>query len=195
MSEYLNEFEQESIWIKWVPYPDSPPTEVWSWNFTAPGWEKDVPSQLLADAALTDRQNPPGYALDVRRSYFEWGASNQAQTIVLQIAEWALQGVVGSATWAVLSRLRALATKSGYAEAEVRPLERDEAEGYARWRIVDGFELGSNAIDALTLVAEEEDHKEGTWTFAYEREGVRYTVTIGTMEGLTDFARVRREQV
>lgn len=195
MSEYLNEFEQESIWIKWVPYPDSPPTEIWSWNFIAPGWDKDFPAQLLGDAALTERENPPGYALDVRRSYFEWGASNQAQTLVLQIAEWALQGVVGAAAWAVLARLSEVAKKSVNAEFEARPLERDEAEGYARWRIVEGFELGPDALDAPTLVAEEENRAESTWTFAYEHDQVRYTVTIGMMEGLTDFARVRREQM
>ena len=46
---------------------------VWSWNFVAPGWDKDTPARLLGDAALADRKNPPGYALDVRRSYCELG--------------------------------------------------------------------------------------------------------------------------
>ena len=131
MSDYREQFEQEAIWVKWVPYVDSPPTEIWSWNFMTPEWDKDTPAQLLADAALADREHPPGYALDVRRSYFEWGASNQAQTIILQIAEWALEGVIGTATWAVLAKLRALAMKSTQPQFEARPLERDEAEGFA----------------------------------------------------------------
>lgn len=193
MSAYLEEFEQESIWVKWVPYVDSTPTEIWSWNFVAPGWDKDTPARLLADAALAGRNDPPGYALDVRRSYFEWGASNQAQTVVLQIADWALQGVVGAAAWAVLARLCAAAKKSMEVPLGVRPLERDEAEGWARWRIVDGFELGHEAYDHLILVGEEEARAELKWTLAYEHDGVRYTVTIGTREGLVDFARIKRE--
>ena len=65
-----------------MPYPDSPPTEIWSWNFNAPGWDKDVPSQLLADAALMDREKPPGSRSTFDVATFEWGASNQVQTIL-----------------------------------------------------------------------------------------------------------------
>lgn len=173
MSEYLEAFEQESIWVKWVPYVDSTPTEIWSWNFVAPGWDKDTPARLLADAALADRNGPPGYALDVRRSSFEWGASNQAQTVVLQIADWALQGVVGAAAWAVLARLCAAAKESWEETLEVRPLERDEAEGWARWRIVEGFQLGDDAYDRLILAGQEEARVDLQWTLACEHDGVR----------------------
>lgn len=74
--------------------------------------------------------------------------------------------------------------------------DRGPQQGLARRS--DGLEpagVVARVDELLEVAAEEENRGEGTWTFVYEHDAVRYTVTIGTMEGLADFARVRREQI
>jgi hypothetical protein len=190
---------QVSVRIAFVDAPDAPADIVVELEVSDPAiaqgqaWS-EVPYLEALDPVSLEGSGPAHkpYVLDVKKTHFSWGADGAGASIVLAVANAAVNGVIGAATWsALVAAFRSLNQLSSY-DTDV-PFERDEAIARARWRIQAAYD-GANADD-LRLTGETHDIEHERWTLEFVTPGeprTRYTVELGVIEGLPATTRISR---
>lgn len=193
---YINEVV---VRITSIDFPDNEPGEILEILVHDPAIER---GEAWSDASYLEAlepvtweegaEGPRPYVLDVSKSHFSWGADGAGATIVLAIANLAVEGVVSAASWAaVVSAFKKISQMGRHVDS--RSLEREEAIGHAQWRVQAAYK-SVNEGD-LTLVGEAHDVENGTWTIDFKTpEGVQFRVVLGVIEGLPYTSRISRRQ-
>lgn len=189
--------------IRFVEYVDMPPSAALSVEVVGPEWTEQ---RLLdeIDALVHEEGGYLGhpFSVDRRAAYLSWGADAQSWTVVLQLAEWAAQGVIGAVALNMVGKASALGRRFARSSRLVeessyaKPLTHDEALQRLLLRLDTVYDLGlpnTTAIadhtssDGGIHVTREEQLGDSAWSFEIDfREGTYW----GTVELLGDYATV-----
>lgn len=187
----LNSFR---ITVRLVPDQTAAPVEVWMAELWGLETGRELPLEIMAELSLavSAGEAPPPHILSTRRSYVEWGASAVGEDVVLEVARWALEGVVGSIVYDALRRsiVRLVkAARARHPELRVEPLTAEEAIERGRWTIVHNFGLNGDQLEELVVVGGEE-LRDGSRVVRYEYGDRRYEVELVERDGLVTIARL-----
>lgn len=179
-SEFLTWCDDLTVAVRLVEDQVSPPAEAIVIGFSEPpAWNRDEVATALLDAR-DHYVEGDGFYLEEQRSYFSWGADAAAATVILTLAGWAAQGVVGDIFVRALKQLWAKLPETDRAYLS-EPVDRREAEARCRWAIERAFasEVGRGELD---LLSETERLDDGTWSFSFGHSGVTYSASLAAPE-------------
>jgi hypothetical protein len=176
------------------PIPRIVPVEVWTAHLGREVSAGDeLPLDVLAELAVA-LEGTDGWELSSTRKYIEWGGSAVSVEVLLQIAEWVLQGVAGGLAYDGLRRtvLRLVndsserLAKGGAIPRE--PMTADEAANLGRWKLRSAFGVSDEDSDKLNVVGEDR-RSDGSRVIRYELGDRRYEVEMVERDGLFWIAR------
>ena len=172
---YLDYFTETVVMVRGVPDAASPPSEVWLGSYFEPSWDRDFPARVVLDAHDNVALGQP-YFFDDRRGKTEWGASGALQQVILTMAEWGAEGLVGAVAVAALRRLWA-EVPAADRSMDPTPVDEDEARARAAWALIAAYELDVT-IEELNCLAVERDLTAQSWTVSFVHEDCAYTVVL-----------------
>lgn len=183
LDQYLDHFDQRRVEIRFVSMPDTPPDAIWYAEWTPTDGAQQDRDAIVRELenALTQEGPPVPHTLDVRRSYFDWGASAGAEEVLVQVANFflehgkeaagdAIKAGIGAGIYALWNRWKSRAKPTGE-----RVWERDAAEAKARDVIARAYGVPEEGIE---LISEGQNELERHWSFEFKQDDGAYSVTL-----------------
>lgn len=186
MDQYLDHFDQRRVEIRFVSTPDTLPDAIWYAEWTPTDGEQQDRDAVVREleSALTQEGPPVPHTLDVRRSYFDWGASAGAEEVLVQVANFllehgkeamgdAIKAGMGAGIYALWNGWKGRAKPTGE-----RTWERNAAEAKAREVVARAYGMRE---ESLELMSEGHNEPERRWSFEFEDDDVAYSVTLSEL--------------
>ena len=196
-------FDDQTIEVRFVPFPMQPPTEVWFVEApTGTPWPATMPQEVIETTLLElggaagSNVMVPDHVLDVHRSRHEWGASAASLSVIAEVSDFVLSeagsAVVGAAVMKAWDYFRKRFSTEVGAARHARP-DLEDARQRARYRIATAYRV---SVDELELLAEEENEMENSFEFDFRGpDGERFTVSLfADASGWLRVGRLRREE-
>jgi hypothetical protein len=184
IEQYLDYFDEHRIQFQFVEMPDVTPDAVWYAEIRDCDDTPRPPRDRLVreiEEALTTGQPVP-HAVDVKRSYLDWGASAAAQEILVQVANFVLEqgkeaagDLIKVGAGGGLALLWEKWRKRGSARRSEPSFSRGAAEAKARDVLAHTYGLSE---ETLSSVGESQELREGRWSFRFRDDSASYVVIL-----------------
>ncbi len=163
---------------------DEQPQEVWVFDFGGVDDDQKILGTAFIDHVVAPSDMHDCYVISMRKSTYEWGASGSSWELLIDAA-------VGLFTAGMYDVLKSVAAKVATKHANPGDLSREDVLLHVKQAIA--LRHGDVAIDALELVAENNDDAGRQWTFELQTKSLLSTADVEQGDGLRS-TRIRRRR-
>ncbi len=167
-------------------HPGAPRDEVWETTVDNPQFDYQWLFEEAGRLPYASGQHTSSIRT-LKVSQHDWGGDAASFEAVLVVGKYLIdEGLSFTLGMAFTELTRRMKQRSR--DQQQRPLTKDEAIAYARWKVAAAYELDDAAVLSEASI---EECADGSWTIELRGGNATYTATLVVEEGVVLFTRMK----